>query len=269
MRPWLLLLLLACARACLEPRSYDCCREPAINATVGSAGLRVACPGATCAFVSHELARTSCGCEWTGDTAVPWSDGRFDSCIRSDAEDADLVLRGVVRWWSGECMGHVEVILRVVVEPDARDLFMTYPSFEYVTQVGLHSGYHVLVRAGSYDDVPQAGQSDMFFEVIMDQPEVGVHLRILQCDLDILDKGTADACLLKTYENISFNASYAHPNGEVAVYRAFMDDEFYSPFQHVRCSYALFNGTTTLDTYRHEKSYMLVHGFDHSVMVNA
>lgn len=269
MRGWIIFLLLGIVHACLEPRSYDCCREPHINATIGSEGIRVHCPGATCAWVHEELAPTLCGCEWTGTDVVKWSDGRLDACIRSDTDDSDFVLRGVVRWWKDECMGHVELLLRIVLEPDVRDLFMAYPTFEYVKQEGVHTGYKALVRAGSLDDVPQAGKSDMFFEVIMDEPEVGVHLEITQCDLDILDSGTSEACLLKTYENISFNATYADPNGERAVYRAFMDDEYYSPFQRIRCAYALFNGTTTIDTYNHEKSYMLVHAFDHNVIVNA
>lgn len=253
---------------CGPPPSLDCCRAPDVNATVTLSGVQVDCPGAVCGFVNEELDPAPCGCTWRNTHIMPWSDGRIGKCLYVDQEDKDQVIRGTVRWWTMGCMGHVDIILRIVLDPDMRDVFITYPIFEYRRQVGVHSGFAALARSGSSDEIPQAGKSDMFFEVVMDEPEVGVHMEITSCDIDILDSGSDDAFVLTTYENIAFNTSYADPNGEKAEYRAFMDEQYYSPYQRVRCLYALFNGTTTLDTFTHAQSYMLVNPFDDGVVVN-
>jgi len=251
---------------CGPPPTHDCCKAPNINTTVTLEGVDIHCPHAVCGFVSEELDPAPCGCTWSDTYHLKWSDDRIGKCLYVDEEDKDQIVRGTVRWWSRGCIGHVDIILRLVLEPDIRDVFITYPVFEYNKQVGIHSGFAALARSGSEDDIPQAGKSDMFFEVVMDEPEVGVHMEITSCDIDILDSGAQDAFVLTTYTNISFNTSYADPNGEIAEYRAFMDNRYYSPFQRVRCLYALFNGTTTLDTFTHAQSYMLVNPFDTGVI---
>ena len=274
MRGLTLLLLLASASACGPPPpccdpppSLDCCVPPDINITATTQHVEIMCPDAVCGFVREELDPAPCGCTWSGDYILRWTDRRLQTCLYTDQDDKDQIIRGTVRWWTMGCMGHVDVILRIVLEEDFRDVFITNPEFEYTRQVGVHSSYVALARAGSYDEIPQAGKSDMFFEVVMDEPEVGVHMEITSCDIDILDSGEPDAFVLHVYENISYNVSYADPNGERATYRAFMDDIAYSPFQRVHCEYAMYNGTTTLDTFSHSKSYMLVNPYDSGVVV--
>ena len=273
MRVLLLFAIIFSARACGPPPpccgpppALDCCRPPDVNASITLDGVVFHCPEAVCGFVNEELDPAPCGCTWTGDYELQWSDGRIGACLYADTDDADQVIRGTVRWWTLGCVGHVDVILRLVLEPDLRDVFVEYPTFEYNKQVGVHSGFAALARSGSEDEIPQAGKSDMFFEVVMDEPEVGVHMEIMACDVDILDSGASDAFVLTTYENITFNTSYADPNGEKAEYEAFMDTLYYSPYQRVRCTYALFDGTPTLDTFTHGQSYMLVNPFDNGVI---
>jgi len=269
---WLLLLCSMAAACgppppcCGPPPPDECCVEPDINVTATMDGIVVECPNAVCAFVREELDPAPCGCTWQGSQHVPWFDGRIGPCIDIDQEDKDKLLRLTVRWWSQYCMGHVDVVLRLVIMPDVRDIFISYPSYEHCKVESVHVEYTASARAGSYDDVPQAEKSDMFFEVVMDEPETGVHMEITSCDIDILDGGTADAEVLTTYTNIDVNISYAEPNGEIAVYRAFMDDIAYSPFQRLICHYGMFNGTTTVDTFTHERSYMIVNPFDSGVI---
>jgi len=253
---------------CAPPPSLDCCRPPVINVTATTDHVEVTCPHAVCGFVNEELDPAPCGCTWTGTYVLKWADRRIETCLYSDMDDKDKIIRGTIRWWTMGCMGHVDVVLRIVLKEDVRDVFISYPIYEYEKQVGVHSNYAALARAGSSDEIPQAEKSDMFFEVVMDEPEVGVHMEITSCDVDILDSGLVDAFVLTTYEDIDFNVSYADPNGEKATYRAFMDDRYYSPFQRVRCTYAMFNGTTTLDTFTHSRSYMLVNPFDSGVLTS-
>lgn len=253
---------------CGPPPSIDCCRPPEINATVALSSIEFQCPDAVCGFVNEELDPAPCGCTWTGQYNLEWQDKRISQCFYTDEEEGEQIIRSTIRWWTRGCMGHVDIIIRVLLQPDMRDVFVSYPTFEYTKQIGLHSGYVALARSGSEDDIPQAEKSDMFFEVIMDEPEIGVHMEITECDVDILDSGSADSIVLTTYENISFNVTYADPNGERAEYKAFMDTLYYSPFQRVRCVYAMFNGTTTIDTFTHSKSYMLVNPFDDGIITS-
>ena len=253
---------------CGPPPSLDCCRVPDINVTVTDKGLEVQCPESVCGFVNEELDPAPCGCTWENEYTLSWSDSRIGPCLYTNVEDGDKLVRGTVRWWTLGCMGHVDVVVRIVLQPDERDVFIDYPSFEYNKQVGVASGFAALARGGSDDDIPQADKSNMFFEVIMEEPVTGVHMEVTGCDLDILDSGAPDAFLLTTYTNITYNTSYADPNGEVIEYTAFMDDRYYSPYQRIRCTYALFNGTTTLDTFTHAQSYMIVNPFDEGVIVS-
>ena len=272
MRGFLLLLLasgaFACGPAppcCGPPPDTTCCVVPELNTSIHHHGVVVHCPHAVCAWVNEELDPAPCGCTWTGEKMLPWTDGRIGRCMYVDKEDKDHIIRGTVRWWTQTCMGHFDVVVRIQLEEDTRDVFVSYPTFEYNRDVGIHSGYAALARSGSEDLIPQAGVSDMFFEVIMEEPKVGVHMEIQQCDIDILDSGADDAFLLTTYEDIEVNITYAEPNGERCSYEAFMDGRYYSPFQRLRCTYALFNGTTTVDTFTHERSYMLLDPFDNGV----
>lgn len=251
---------------CGPPPSLDCCKPPEINATITPKGVDVSCPDATCAFVNEELDPSPCGCTFTHNYTLDWSDARIGQCLYTEKDDDDQVLQGTIRWWSYGCMGHVDLVLRIRLREDMRDIFIDYPEFECHEQVGVHTGYVALAKTGSNDDIPQAEVSDLYFEVTMEEPIVGVHMEITSCDVDILDSGASDAVLLTTYENINYNVSYADPNGERATFRAFMDSQYYSPYQRVRCVYAMFNGTTSLDTFSHSQSYMLVNPFDSGVI---
>lgn len=242
------------------------CIPPTVDVQYSEEGLHVACGvDIECAWVAHELQTCTCGETWTNHHTLPWQSPIFQQCFHMQ-KNTSLVAKGTIRWWTNVCMGHASVDIEIIPMPDSKKVFIDFHHLEYETVVSAVHHYVAYARSGSEDPVPQAQKSIMFFECIMKQAYVGVHMKILSCDLEILSSGYANADILTTYHNIQYVSEYADPNGERISFTAFMDDQFYSPWQRIMCTYALFNGTSSVETFHHNSSYMILNPFDSGVI---
>jgi hypothetical protein len=246
--------------------SYECL-SPDIKFDIDDRGLTVSCgDGVACAWVSSELSTCSCGNQWQSFIRLPFQDSRVRECFQVTFGHS-LKLDGILRWWSHDCMGHETVSFVVDVLPSFLDVFMHYSSIVHMEEVHRHYNYTAIARSGAEGDaVAQSLKSTMYYEVTMDDQETGVHMEIDFCSLEILSSGSADAEILTTYYpgqgSFNYNITYADPNGERVSYRAIMDEEYYSPWQRIMCSYTMKNGTTTMNTFQHGHSYMIYDPFD-------
>ena len=239
------------------------CQTPPINITYTGNGLQLDCTqNATCAWVRNELETCTCGKQWKNDSHMTWRDPRFKQCVAIKQHDNYANLHGVIRWWTNKCMGHHFVNLKFILAPVSRHVFLSFEDVSHAHIVKTSIGIDAKAKSGSEDEIPMAGKSEMFFECVLNETMTGLHMEIISCDIDILDSGKADAEVIRTFSKIPVNTSYAEPNGEKASYTAFMDTEFYSPWQRLICLYGLYNGTTSVETFTHGKSYMLLNPFD-------
>ena len=245
------------------------CPTPPINITYTDTGLVMDCTeNATCAWVRSEIESCTCGKQWSNTSHMLWQDPRFKECTTTKQYEDYANVHGIIRWWYGSCMGHYLVNLKFILEPTFRDIYMTFEeiNIDHYVIVETSVGIFAKAKSGSEDEIPIAGKSEMFFECVLNKTTTGVHMEIMSCDIEILESGKTDAEILRTLTNIQVNTSYADPNGERATYRAFMDDDYYSPWQRLLCTYALFNGTTSIEQFSHNKSYMLLNPFDTGII---
>ena len=242
------------------------CIPPTVDIQYATTGLKVTCgKNIECAWVAHELQTCTCGETWTNQLTLPWRSSVFKKCFHLEKNNS-LVAKGTIRWWTNVCMGHTVFDIEIIPMTDSKRVFIDFHHLEYKTVVSSIHHYIAYARSGSEDPVPQAEKSTMFFECIMKQAYTGVHMEILSCDLEILSSGYANAEILTTYHNIQYVSEYAEPNGERISFTAFMDDQFYSPWQRIMCTYALFNGTSSIETFYHNSSYMILNPFDSGVI---
>lgn len=245
--------------------SYECV-PPDIVFVLDDRGVTVRCPvGVVCGWVSSELSTCTCGDTWQLSGWTPFEDPRMRECFQATFGHS-LKLDGILRWWSRDCMGHETVSFVVDVEPSFLDVFMHYSSIVHMEEVHRHYNYTAIARSGAEGNaVAQSLKSTMYYEVTMDEYVKGVHMEIDSCSLEILSSGASDSEVLTTYYpggTFNYNITYADPNGERVSYRAIMDEEYYSPWQRIMCSYTMKNGTTTMDTFQHGHSYMIYDPFD-------
>ena len=246
--------------------SYECV-APDIRFAMDDSGITVSCGlGIVCAWVNSELSTCSCGNQWENSVRMPFRDSRLRECFDVSFGHS-LELNGILRWWSRDCMGHETISFVVEILPSFLDVFMHYSSIVHMEEVHRHYNYTAIARSGAEGDaVAQSLKSTMFYEVTMDEVETGVHMEIDYCSLEILSSGSQDAEVLTTYfpgqSSFNYNITYAEPNGERVTYKAIMDEEYYSPWQRIMCSYTMKNGTTTMDTFQHGHSYMIYDPFD-------
>jgi hypothetical protein len=267
----LLLLLFLCFHTALADgecceESYECSR-PDIVVSVSESGVSVNCgPRVVCSWVESELSTCSCGKVWNSPIQMQWQDIRFKECFTYNIGTL-LKLDGTLRWWSDTCMGHERVSFEVESVSSFLDVVMHYSEIVHMEEVHRYYNYSAIARSGTEGSaVAQSLKSTMYYEVTMDEFEIGVHMEIDVCTLEILSSGSSDSEILTTYHagqhSFNYNISFAEPNGERVSYKAIMDDEYYSPWQRIMCSYTMKNGTTTLDTFQHGHSYMIYDPFD-------
>ena len=248
---------------CLEEIDCD---VPNITIQSEFTGIYIDCgENVQCTFVEKELDTCSCGKIWSDIDIVPWNDPRLSRCFHIQ-QNTETQLQGIIRWWHQTCMGHQHIDLTIQLLPDQRNVFMNYSVIAYEEIKAQCNNYTIYIQSGSEDLAPQADKSTMFFKAIMKEPYIGVHIKIIQCQLEILKSGAYDAEILTTYPTnqhaFHYNVSYAEPHGEKITYTAFMDEIYYSPWQRIMCTYGLFNGSTSLETYHHDNAYMILNPFD-------
>ena len=263
----IVLKIYADSLCCLE--EIDCI-VPNITVEPSFTGIYIDCgQHIDCAWVERELDTCSCGKTWSDVDIITWDDSRLTRCFHIE-KNQNTEIHGIIRWWSDSCMGHQHIDIDINILPDFRDTFMNYTVLQYQEVKAQCNNYTIYVSSGSEDQAPQADKSIMFFKAIMKEPYIGVHLKIIDCQLEILKSGAANAEILTTYPTnqhaFHYNISYAEPHGEIVTYKAFMDEVYYSPWQRIMCTYGLYNGSTSLETYNHNNAYMILNPFDSGII---
>ena len=230
-------------KCCSKCTCSNRCEAPDVHATLNSSGLVVHCPQAECACVTDELDTCTYGEVWENATLFDWHDSRWRKCIRIESVDP-LEARALVRWWHGKCMGHINLHLKINLQPVSRDLFVDFNVLAFFEHDTVHNVFHIRTESGSSDERPLAGSSDMFFDAQLHSNHTGVHVEITNCTVQIIEGKSKDAAILNQRNVYDPNNLQATDKGMRMTYKAFWDDETNSPFQRLVCKYALFNGTT-------------------------
>lgn len=267
---WLFALLWSSAAAHGCCSTCHCqCQAPAISANMTLEGLHIDCPDATCACVTDELDGCTFGGTWEDHTLVQWHDARWHRCIQVTHADP-LQATATLRWWDNaqKCMGHTILHIETQLDNVQRDVNVDFE----VTQQHQHGHilphvFYVYARSGCDDPRPIVDQSTMFFEVEMDPPQTGVHVEITSCTVQTT-AGVHGEVLTNT--SLSTDGSGPHggllnPQKNRLTYTAFWDDVSNSPFHHIMCMYAIFNGTHA-SPHASGRAYMVADPNEHGIL---
>lgn len=242
----------SCCPTCACAKS---CRAPDITLEVTQYGIMANCFNATCACVQDELDTCTYGNTWAGEELFPWQDNRWHECLRITST-SPLRVNGLLRWWENKCMGHVIVDIEIDLLPTQRDIYMSFDAISYYEHVDIYNVFRIRAKTGcQQDEHPLAGVGQLYFEVAMDPPTQGVHVEVVRCIVQATEGYDKDAPVLTEY-NVSGTKSPIE-DGERFTYTVFWDEETNSPFQRLLCTYALFNGTRTIDSSSNARTYMV------------
>ena len=176
--------------------------------------------------------------------------------------------RGCRLQWVGVCHLNASVPSRVVPLHQRVVLPRTTKrtSVEFVGDTGAGCVY---ARSGCDDPRPIVNQSTMFFEVEMDPPQTGVHVEITSCTVQTT-AGVHGEVLTNT--SLSTDGSGPHhgllnPQKNRLTYTAFWDDVSNSPFHHIMCMYAIFNGTHA-SPHASGRAYLIADPNEHGILQN-
>jgi len=153
--------------------------------------------------------------------------------------------------------------------PSKEDIFVDYPPCEYY-----EDAISTRIVIGT-DGAPViiSGQTNVTFTVTVQNATLHTHVEIDECFIDVLEDPDDPHCIefpehhdeeqcsvlrnIPSSEFPDFHIEYAPPNGERAVWTAFIDNVTYSPWQRIRCLWHFYNGTTH-GHYSHNHSVMLL-----------
>ena len=244
------------------------CERPAIGAQVNMHGLDVTCHDSECACVVDELDTCTTGPTWTGRTHIAWNDTRWHECIKVEHE-RPFMARALVRWWHGPCIGHSILELEIDVETITRDLFVDFNVLAYFEHDVIHNVFRIKTQSGSDDQRPTAGASEMFFEAELLDDHTGVHVEITNCTVQIIEGKAVTAPIMREINVFDANRiEAAGPGGSKMTYDAFWDYETNSPYQRLVCSYALFNGTSSVLHSTVNRTYMMANPDETGIRVD-
>jgi hypothetical protein len=263
----MLVTIHGCCPTCSCPR-YTC-RPPQISANISANGVSISCPDSTCACVADELDTCTYGGTWSGETLIEWSDARWVRCIRITHHDP-LQASGIIRWWdeTNRCMGHMILNIDTHLLPVQRDVYVDFEKTVW-HKVNFHHEFIVKSTSGCEDCTrPIVGVSIMFFKVEMDPPVTGASVQIRNCS--VLTLAGINGIVESVFPIITDGP---HQNGQLNTNRSrltyipFWDDVTNSPFQQIKCSWAVFNGTI-VNSGMVERDYMIADPVENGILIH-
>jgi len=269
---WLILFLLffekiqahTCCSTCACAQR---CQTPSIQVDIDLHGLTVNCPNATCACVIDELDTCTYGDTWSEMTNIAWSDARWHKCIQVE-HYKPLMARALIRWWHGHCIGHAILEIELDIEPVARDLYVDFNVLAYFEHDLIHNVFRIKTMSGSNDVRPIVGSSEMFFETTLLDEHTGIHVEITNCTVQIIEGSAVNAPIINE-RNVYDPTRIEYVNDTTKMtYDAFWDYDTNSPFQRLVCSYALFNGTSSVLHHTTNRTYMMANPDETGILVN-
>jgi len=132
----------------------------------------------------------------------------------------------------------------------------------------IHNTFYVRATSGCNDPRPIVGQSEMFFQVVMEPPQYGANLKIINCSV-VTTMGTCTItnpdCVLSTtpitMDGLGGIHGYFNHDQTRLTYTAFWDEDSNSPYHNIQCTYGIFNGTHVSD-----RSYMIANPNEHGIL---
>lgn len=264
---WCVISVQSCCPTC---NCHHPCHPPLITTNIGLNGLEITCVDNECACVKDELDSCTYGGTWVGNTSIKWSDGRWHECIRVIRTDP-LQASATIRWWDNraKCMGHSIINIEAAVLRVHRDVLVEFEqtvSHRHDETIG--NVFYVRATSGCSDPRPIVGQTEMFFQIVLDPPVLGTNLKLTKCSV-LTTSGACNVlspdCVITT-NTLSTDGSGIHHgvfslNQTRLTYTAFWDDESNSPYHNIQCMYGIYNGS-----HLSERSYMIADPNEHGIL---
>lgn len=255
---------------CPTCNCHRTCHPPSIAANISLNGIEIFCPDSTCACVKDELDTCTYGGTWVGQSLITWSDARWHECIKVTHTDP-LQASAIIRWWdnAAKCMGHSILNVETQLLPVHRDVMVDFEqTILHTHDETINNAFYVRATSGCDDPRPIVGQSEMFFQIVMDPPQMGAHLQLTTCSVittagacDILDEECEVNTIPLSTDGAGPHTGLFSRNNTRLTYTAFWDDATNSPYHNIQCNYAVFNGS-----YLSERSYMIADPDEHGVL---